>query len=92
MTLPHGDPLAVELTLAIHGGDLDALRRLASWMTVDPRPPEPAWTRTFWPGCEWARSTRACQAASDTAGSEHPGREVESGRGECPTRDSRTLP
>ncbi len=27
-TLPHGDPVAVELTLAIHGGDLDALRRL----------------------------------------------------------------
>ena len=28
LTLPHGDPVAVELTLAIHGGDLDALRRL----------------------------------------------------------------
>src|ERR1700716_41899 len=28
LTLPHGDPFAVELTLAIHGGDLDALRRL----------------------------------------------------------------
>jgi uncharacterized protein len=27
-TLPHGDPLAVELTRAIHGGDLEALRRL----------------------------------------------------------------
>jgi len=27
-TLPHGDPLAVELTRAIHSGDLDALRRL----------------------------------------------------------------
>src|SRR5204862_1247467 len=28
LTLPHGDPVAVELTRAIHGGDLDALRRL----------------------------------------------------------------
>ena len=28
MTLPHGDPLAAQLTLAIHGGDLDAIRRL----------------------------------------------------------------
>jgi len=27
-TLPHGDPVAVELTSVIHGGDLDALRRL----------------------------------------------------------------
>src|SRR5213595_255480 len=27
-TLPHGDPVAVELTSAIHGGDLAALRRL----------------------------------------------------------------
>jgi ankyrin repeat protein len=26
--LPHGDPVAVELTSAIHGGDLDAVRRL----------------------------------------------------------------
>ena len=26
--MPHGDPVAVELTTAIHGGDLDALRRL----------------------------------------------------------------
>jgi len=26
--LPHGDPVAVELTSAIHGGDLDTLRRL----------------------------------------------------------------
>ena len=28
LTLPDGDPVAVELTLAIHGGDLDTLRRL----------------------------------------------------------------
>ena len=26
--MPHGDPVAVELTSAIHGGDLDTLRRL----------------------------------------------------------------
>jgi hypothetical protein len=28
LTLPHGDPVAVGLILAVHGGDLDALRRL----------------------------------------------------------------
>jgi uncharacterized protein len=28
LTLPHGDPVAVELISAIHGGDLDALRHL----------------------------------------------------------------
>jgi hypothetical protein len=26
LTLQHGDPVAVELTQAIHGGDLDVLR------------------------------------------------------------------
>jgi uncharacterized protein len=30
LTLPHGDPVAVELTLAIHGADLDGLRRLVA--------------------------------------------------------------
>ena len=30
MTLPHGDPVAVELTLAIQGGDLDALRHIVA--------------------------------------------------------------
>jgi NADPH:quinone reductase-like Zn-dependent oxidoreductase len=45
-----------------------APRYLASWMTVDPRPPEPACTSTACPGCTWARSTSACQAASDTSG------------------------
>jgi hypothetical protein len=28
LTLPHGDPVAVELTRVIHSGDLDALRRM----------------------------------------------------------------
>jgi hypothetical protein len=28
LTLPHGDPIAVELTAAIHRGDLNALRRM----------------------------------------------------------------
>jgi hypothetical protein len=28
LTLPHGDPVAAELTAAIHGGDLDGLRRI----------------------------------------------------------------
>src|SRR3954447_3695925 len=54
-------PLAVVATVAP--------RCLASWMTVEPRPPAPAWTRTFWPGLTRAGSTRACQAASDTSGS-----------------------
>ncbi len=27
-TVPHGDPVAVELTFAIHGGDLSTLERL----------------------------------------------------------------
>jgi len=30
VTLAHGDPVAVELTSAIHGGDLDALRRIVA--------------------------------------------------------------
>jgi uncharacterized protein len=62
LTLPHGDPVTVELTRAIQGGDLAALRRL-----VDERPelatvhmigrkgPEGGWrtplhTATDWPG------------------------------------------
>src|SRR5215212_8277866 len=53
-------PLAVVATVAP--------RCLATWMAVDPRPPEPAWTRTFWPDFTRARSTRACQAVSDTSG------------------------
>ena len=39
LTLPHRDPVAVELTSAIHGGDLDALRRLLA------ERPELAWAR-----------------------------------------------
>jgi hypothetical protein len=30
LTLPYGDPVAAELTLAIHGGDLNSLRRLVT--------------------------------------------------------------
>ncbi|HKO26898.1 MAG TPA: ankyrin repeat domain-containing protein [Solirubrobacteraceae bacterium] len=30
LTLPHGDPVAVELTSTIHRGDLDALRRIVA--------------------------------------------------------------
>ena len=33
-------------------------------------PPEPAWTSTLWPGCRFARSTRACQAVRATRGTE----------------------
>ena len=44
--------------LAAGGGGHRGAEVWASWITVDPRPPEPAWTRTFWPGFRWARSTR----------------------------------
>ncbi|KAF0649350.1 hypothetical protein K701_13435 [Streptomyces fradiae ATCC 10745 = DSM 40063] len=43
---------------------------LASWTAMEPRPPAPAWMKTFWPGCTWARSIRACQAVSATRGRE----------------------
>ena len=33
---------------------------------------EPAWMRTFWPGCTFARSTRACQAVKPTRGWTRP--------------------
>jgi hypothetical protein len=61
-TLPHGDPLAGELTLAIHGGDLDSLRRLlgespglATVRMVGRKGPEGGWrtalhAATDWPG------------------------------------------
>jgi hypothetical protein len=62
LTLPHGDPIAVELTSAVHGGDLDALRRLvverpqlASVRMVGRKGLEGGWrtplhAATDWPG------------------------------------------
>jgi hypothetical protein len=62
LTLPHGDPVAVELTSAIHGGDLDALRRilaerreLASAHMIGRKGLEGGWrtplhAATDWPG------------------------------------------
>jgi ankyrin repeat protein len=61
-TLPHGDPVAVALTSAIHGGDLDALRRLlaqrpelASVRMIGRKGPAGGWrtplhAATDWPG------------------------------------------
>src|SRR4051812_38605389 len=43
-----------------------APRCLANWITVDPRRRSRRGRRTFWPGFMCARSTRACQLASDT--------------------------
>jgi uncharacterized protein len=62
LTLPHGDPVAVELTLAIHGGDLDVLQRLlserpelATVHMIGRKGPEGGWrtpllAATDWPG------------------------------------------
>jgi uncharacterized protein len=62
LTLPHGDPVADELILAIHGGDLDALRRrlaerpeLASVRMIGRKGLEGGWrtplhAATDWPG------------------------------------------
>jgi hypothetical protein len=62
LTLPHGDPLALELTDAIHGGDLAALRRLvaerpelAAVRMIGRNGPEGGWrtplhAATDWPG------------------------------------------
>src|SRR6516165_9538594 len=49
-TLPHGDPVAVELTSVIHGGDLDALRRLLSRHGVEGGWRTPLHAATDWPG------------------------------------------
>ena len=62
LILPHGDPAAVELTRAIHGGDLEALRRLlverpelATARMIGRKGPEGGWrtplhVATDWPG------------------------------------------
>lgn len=62
LTLPHGDPVAVELTESIHGGHLDALRRilaerpeLASARMIGRNGPAGGWrtplhAATDWPG------------------------------------------
>jgi hypothetical protein len=62
LTLPHGDPVAVELTSAIHRGDLDGLRRmlaarpeLASVHMIGRKGLEGGWrtplhAATDWPG------------------------------------------
>jgi hypothetical protein len=62
LILPHGDPVAVELISAIHGGDLDALRRilakrpaLASARMIGRKGLEGGWrtplhAATDWPG------------------------------------------
>jgi uncharacterized protein len=62
LTLPHCDPVAIELTATIHGGDLDSLRslltkrpELASARIVGHKGPDAGWrtplhAATDWPG------------------------------------------
>jgi hypothetical protein len=62
LTLPHGDPVAIELTTAIHGGDIGRLRRLlaeqselASARMIGRKGVEGGWrtplhAATDWPG------------------------------------------
>jgi uncharacterized protein len=62
LTLPHGDPVAVQLTRAIHTGDLDALERLvlerpalATVHMIGRKGPQGGWrtplhAATDWPG------------------------------------------
>jgi hypothetical protein len=62
LTLPHGDPVAIELTSAVQGGDLDALRslldgrpELASARMIGRKGPMGGWrtplhAATDWPG------------------------------------------
>jgi uncharacterized protein len=62
LTVPHGDPVALELTMAIHDGHLDVLRRLlaerpelASVRMIGRKGPEGGWrtplhTAADWPG------------------------------------------
>jgi hypothetical protein len=60
LTLPHGDPLAVELTGAIHSGDLDALGRviaerpeLASVRMIGRKGPEGGWRTPLLAAADW---------------------------------------
>jgi uncharacterized protein len=69
-TLPHGDPVAVELTQAIHRGDLDALRRLladrpelATVRMIGRHGPEGGWRTPLHAAADWPGYFPAAPAA-----------------------------
>jgi len=60
LTLPHGDPVAVELTGVVHAGDLDALRRLiadrpelASVRMIGRKGPDGGWRTPLHAAADW---------------------------------------
>jgi uncharacterized protein len=68
--LPHGDPVAVELTSAIHGGDLDALGRLlaerpelASVRMIGRKGREGGWRTPLHAAADWPGYFPAAPAA-----------------------------
>ena len=70
MTLPHGDPVAVELISAIHGGDLDALRRrlaerpeLATARMIGRKGIEGGWRTPLHAAADWPGYFPAAPAA-----------------------------
>src|SRR5262249_40305923 len=70
LTLPHGDPVAIELTRAIHGGDLDTLRRLiherrelATARMIGRKGPEGGWRTPLHATADWPGYFPAAPAA-----------------------------
>jgi hypothetical protein len=70
LSLPHGDPVAVELISAIHGGELDALRRLlaerpelASARMIGRKGPEGGWRTPLHAAADWPGFFPAAPAA-----------------------------
>jgi ankyrin repeat protein len=70
LTLPHGDPVAVELTRVIHGGDLDALRRmvderpeLATAQMIGRKGPDGGWRTPLHAAADWPGYFPAAPAA-----------------------------
>ncbi len=71
LTLPHGDPVAVELASAIHGGDLGALRailaerpQLASARIIGRKGPEGGWRTPLHVAADWPGYFPAAPAAA----------------------------
>ena len=70
LTLPHGDPVAVELTRVIHRGDLDALRRmvderpeLATAQMIGRKGPDGGWRTPLHAAADWPGYFPAAPAA-----------------------------
>jgi uncharacterized protein len=70
LSLPHGDPVAGELILAIHGGDLGTLRRLlgerpevASVRMIGRKGPEGGWRTPLHAAADWPGYFPAAPAA-----------------------------